>query len=185
VVSVDDVRGAKLGTKHLVDSGHRRIAFVSIPELEDRSDASRRKGHEEALVEADLGPMMRISWSPPADHASVDGVERELIDVFNGSERVTAVFASNDVAAIALQEFADRVELHVPDDLSIVGFDDVPMAGLARIGLTTVAQPREELARLGIASIVDRIERKVKGPPRTTLVGVNLVTRMSTARLVE
>jgi LacI family transcriptional regulator len=112
-------------------------------------------------------------------------VDRELAGVFKGPERVTAVFASNDVAAIALQEFADRVELHVPGDLSIVGFDDVPMAGLARIALTTVAQPREELARLGIATIVDRIERKVKGPPRTTLVGVNLVTRKSTARLVE
>jgi LacI family transcriptional regulator len=185
VVSVDDVRGGKLGTKHLVDAGHRRIAFVSIPELEDRSDVSRRQGHAEALAEADLGPVMRISWSPPADHASVDGVDRELAGLFRGPKRVTAVFASNDVAAIALQEFADRVELHVPGDLSIVGFDDVPMAGLARISLTTVAQPREELARLGIATIVDRIERKVKGPPRTTLVGVNLVTRKSTARLVE
>jgi len=103
--------------------------------------------------------------------------------VFNGPERITAVFASNDVAAIALQEFADRVDLHVPGDLSIVGFDDVPMAGLARISLTTVAQPRDELARLGIAAIADRIEHKLKGPPQTTLVGVNLVTRLSTAPL--
>jgi len=72
------------------------------------------------------------------------------------------------------------VSLRVPQDLSIVGFDDVPMAGLARISLTTVAQPRDELAKLGIATIVDRIERKLKGPPRTTLVGVSLVTRQST-----
>jgi LacI family transcriptional regulator len=183
VVSVDDVRGAKLGTKHLVDSGHRRIAFVSIPELEDRSDVSRRQGYGEALEEAGLGPVVRISWSPPSDHASVDGTDRKLADLFTGPDRVTAVFASNDVAAIALQEFADRVDLHVPGDLSIVGFDDVPMAGLARISLTTVAQPRDELARLGIATIADRIERKLKGPPQTTLVGVNLVTRKSTAAL--
>jgi len=181
VVSVDDVLGAKLGTKHLVDAGHRRIAFMSIPELEDMSDVSRRHGYGEALDEAGLGPVVRISWSPPADHASVDGVDRELVEVFKGPERITAVFSSNDVAAIALQEFADRVDLRVPEDLSIVGFDDVPMAGLARISLTTVAQPREELARLGIATIVDRIERKVKGPPRTKLVGVNLVRRNSTA----
>jgi LacI family transcriptional regulator len=75
----------------------------------------------------------------------------------------------------------DRVALRVPHDLSIVGFDDVPMAGLARISLTTVAQPRDERARLGIAAIADRIEHKLMGPPRTTLVGVNLVTRLSTA----
>jgi LacI family transcriptional regulator len=147
------------------------------------SDVSRRDGYGEALDEAGLGPVVRISWSPPADHASVDGVDRELVDLFKGPERITAVFASNDVAAIALQEFADRVDLRVPEDLSIVGFDDVPMAGLARISLTTVAQPREELARLGIATIADRIERKVKGPPRTRLVGVNLVRRNSTAPL--
>lgn len=183
VVSVDDVRGAKLGTKHLIDAGHRRIALVSIPDLEDMSDVSRRQGHREALEGAGLGPVVRISWSPPSDRASVNGTDRKLADIFSGPERITAVFASNDVAAIALQEFADRVGLHVPGDLSIVGFDDVPMAGLARISLTTLAQPRDELARLGIATIADRIERKLKGPPRTTLVGVNLVTRKSTAPL--
>lgn len=181
VVSVDDARGGKLGTRHLIDVGHRRIAFVSIPELEDRSDESRWLGYCEALAQADLGPVVRIRWSPPSDHGLVDGIDRRLLDVFSGSERITAVFASNDVAAIALQELADRVGLRVPGDLSIVGFDDVPMAGLARISLTTLAQPRDELARLGIAALADRIERKLSGPPRTTLVGVDLVARRSTA----
>jgi LacI family transcriptional regulator len=168
---------------HLIESGHRRVAYLSIPELEDQSDRARWEGYCEALNDAGLGAPMRISWSPPADQATVDGLDRPLLEVFTGPDRATAVFASNDVAAIALQEFADRVGYRVPEDISIVGFDDVPMAGLARIGLTTVAQPRDELARLGIAGIADRIERKVKGPPRTTLVNVNLVTRRSTARL--
>jgi LacI family transcriptional regulator, galactose operon repressor len=181
VVSVDDLRGGKLGTSHLIDAGHRRIAFISIPELEDRSDETRWLGYGEALAQAGLEPVVRISWSPPSDHALVDGDDRRLLEVFSGPGRITAVFASNDVAAIALQEFADRVGLRVPGDLSIVGFDDVPMAGLARISLTTLAQPRDELARLGIAAIADRIERRLKGPPRTTLVGVDLVTRRSTA----
>ena len=91
------------------------------------------------------------------------------------------MFASNDVAAISVQEFADRVGLRVPEDVSIVGFDDVPMAGLARIGLTTVAQPRDELARLGIAAIADRITGALQGPPRTNLVGVRLIKRRSTS----
>jgi LacI family transcriptional regulator len=183
VVSVDDERGGELVTRHLIDTAHRRIAYLSIPEQEDKSDASRLDGYREAMRQAGLGPDVRVSWSPPSDHALVDGNDRRLVDVFSGSDRITAVFASNDVAAIALQEFADRVELRVPGDLSIVGFDDVPMAGLARISLTTVAQPRDQLARLGIATIADRIERKLKGPPRTTLVGVNLVARKSTAPL--
>jgi LacI family transcriptional regulator len=181
VVSVDDKLGGRLATDHLIQAGHRRIAFLSIPELEEQSDRARLEGYRLALKEAGLTGAMRISWSPPADHALLDGVERPLLDAFSGAGAATAVFASNDVAAIALQEFADRVNLKVPGDLSIVGFDDVPMAGLARIGLTTVAQPRDELARLGIATIADRIDRKLKGPPRTTLVDVRLVARRSTA----
>ncbi|MHB8611439.1 MAG: LacI family DNA-binding transcriptional regulator [Candidatus Dormibacteraceae bacterium] len=183
VVSVDDVRGAQLATNHLIEGGHRRIAFVSIPELADQSDIARWNGYSQALSAEGAGQATRISWSPPEDHAQVDGVERKLLEVFTGPERVTAVVASNDVAAIYLQEFADRVDLRVPDDLSIVGFDDVPMAGLARIALTTVAQPRDELAKLGIDTIADRIEHRLEGPPRTTLVGVDLVKRRSTAPL--
>ena len=181
VVSVDDAVGGRLGTAHLIEGGHRRIAFLSIPELEEESDRARGDGYGAALEDAGLRPQIRIRWSPPADHAMVDGVERSLRDVFSDAGGVTAVFASNDVAAIALQEFADRVGLRVPEDISIVGFDDVPMAGLARIALTTVAQPRDELARLGIATVADRIERKLKGPPRRTLVDARLVARRSTA----
>jgi len=181
VVSVDDSRGGHLGTGHLIEAGHKRIAYLSIPELEDQSDRARCEGYRHALKDGGLGPPMLISWSPPADRARVDGVDRPLVDAFTGPDRATAVFASNDVAAIALQEFADRVSIRVPEDISIVGFDDVPMAGLARIGLTTVAQPRDELARRGIASVADRIERSVFGPPRTTLVDVSLVIRRSTA----
>jgi LacI family transcriptional regulator, galactose operon repressor len=181
VVSVDDEVGGSLGTAHLIEAGHTRIAFLSIPELEDQSDRARWDGYCRALREAGLGPHGRISWSPPADHAQIDGVERPLLEVFTGQERATAVFASNDVAAIALQEFADRVNLQVPGDISIVGFDDVPMAGLARIALTTVAQPRDRLANLGISTIADRIERKLHGPPKRTVVQVSLVERRSTA----
>jgi LacI family transcriptional regulator len=185
VVSVDDLSGGRLGTNHLIEAGHRRIAFLSIPELEDQSDISRYSGYREAIDNAGIGPAVRIIWSPPADHAEVGGTQRKLTDVFSGPERLTAVFASNDVAAIALQELADRVDIRVPQDLSIVGFDDVPMAGLARIALTTVAQPRDEIAKLGIDTIADRIERKLKGPPRTTLVDVKLVARRSTAPLAN
>ena len=181
VVSADDVHGGRMATEHLIELGHRRIAFVSIPELEDRSDADRWQGYCETLRNAGIEGPVRVSWSPASDHARVNGVERRLADVFSGPEGATGVFATNDVAAIAVQEFADRVGLRVPQDLSIVGFDDVPMAGLARIGLTTVAQPRDELAKLGIAAIADRISGTLQGPPRTSLVGVRLVRRRSTA----
>ena len=181
VVSVDDALGGRLGTRHLVDAGHRRIAFLSIPELEDESDRARWAGYCQALEDAGLGPPVHVSWSPPAETVHVDREERSLVELFQGPDAMTAVFSANDVAAISLQEFADSVDLRVPGDISIVGFDDVPMAGLARIALTTVAQPRDELARLGIATIADRIERRLKGPPTRSLVDVSLVPRRSTS----
>ena len=181
VVSVDDRSGGSLGTRHLIDAGHHRIAYLSIPEVEDQSDRARWEGYCQAMKDAGLSAPMHISWSPPADRAMVDGAEMPLVDVFTGERHATAVFASNDVAAIALQEFADRVRIRVPEDISIVGFDDVPMAGLARIGLTTVAQPRDELARLGIDMVAHRIEGDLQGAPRTTFVDVKLVTRRSTS----
>ncbi|MEO8745550.1 MAG: LacI family DNA-binding transcriptional regulator [Candidatus Dormiibacterota bacterium] len=181
VVSVDDVRGGRLGTDYLINAGHRRIAFLSIPELEGRSDLARLQGYKEAMRQSGLEPPVRIRWSPPSEHVTIEGVERGLRAMFTGPDRITAVFASNDFAAIYLQEFADRVNLRVPGDVSIIGFDDVAMAGLARIGLTTVAQPREELARQGIAALVERIDGKRTGPARASFVGVELVARNSTA----
>lgn len=179
VVAADDTRGAKLATEHLIGLGHRNIAYISIPELEERSDRARWEGYSEALAGASLGAPTRISWSPPSPRCTVDGRGADLHALISGAGRVTAVFAANDVAAIALQEFADSIDVRVPEQLSIVGFDDVPMAGLARIALTTVAQPREELARLGIATIADRIEHRLLGPPKSSLVEVALVTRGS------
>ncbi len=178
VVAVDDELGGRLATRHLLECGHRRLAFLSIPELADSSDQARYEG---CVKEAGAANVKRINWSPDSDHAAVDGAEVELRDVFTGPHRVTAVFASNDLAAIDLMDFADSAGLRVPDDLSIVGFDDVPMAGLARIGLTTVAQPRDELARHGIDTMIGRIEGSVKGEPTTTLVPVQLVKRRSTS----
>ena len=177
VVAVDDELGGRLATRHLIEAGHRRLAFLSIPELSDSSDQARYVG----CVKEAGDSVTRISWSPKTDHAEIDGKACDLRDLFVGENRVTGVFASNDVAAVDLMEFADRVGLRVPGDISIVGFDDVPMAGLARIALTTVAQPRDELARRGIETIIERIEGRLIGKPTATLVGVKLVQRRSTS----
>lgn len=180
VVAADDELGGRLATRHLLDSGHRRLAFLSIPELADSSDQARFVGCLKE-VESAGASVRRISWSPPGDDVVMDGSRSDLRDVFSGDDRITGVFASNDVAAVDLMEFADRVGLHVPEDVSVVGFDDVPIAGLARIALTTVAQPRDQLALKGIETIIERIEGRRKGRPTTTLVSVNLVMRRSTA----
>ena len=180
VVAADDELGGRLATRHLIELGHRRLAFLSIPRPADSSDQARYVGCVREAESAGA-TVTRISWSPPSESADVDGAREKLHSVFSGDDGVTGVFASNDLAAVDLMEFADRVGLRVPEDMSVVGFDDVPIAGLARIALTTVAQPRDELARRGIETIIERIEGRRNAPATTTLLGVDLVIRRSTA----
>lgn len=87
-----------------------------------------------------------------------------LADTLTAPDHPTALFVSNDMGAIALQEFMDRHRLRVPEDVSLVGFDNVTLAGLARISLTTIAQPLKDLARLGIQRLVARIEADGRVP---------------------
>ena len=78
-------------------------------------------------------------------------------------------------------DVADRLGVNVPDDLSVVGFDDVLMAGLSRINLTTVAQPQEELARQSLALLAARMQGELTGDPVRRTVELELVVRGSTA----
>ncbi len=94
---------------------------------------------------------------------------------------MTAIFSSNDLGAIELLDVADRLGVNVPDDLSVVGFDDVLMAGLSRINLTTVAQPQEELARQSLATLAARMQGELTGDPVRRTVELKLVVRGSTA----
>jgi LacI family transcriptional regulator len=178
-VTVDEHRGGELVARHLIELGHRRLAFVG-PQHQDRADARRLEGFLRAAGDAELRPMV-IAWDPPDESPTVGGERVEWRDVLSGPDRASGVFAANDFAAIDLLDVADALGVRVPEDLSVVGFDDVDMAHLRRISLTTVHQPRDVLVRLGIEALLSRIEGRVDGAPQVTLAGVALKVRGSTA----
>jgi LacI family transcriptional regulator len=178
-VTVDEHRGGELVARHLIELGHRRLAFVG-PQHQDRADARRLEGFLRAAGDAGLRPTV-IAWDPPDESPTVGGERVDWRDVLSGPDRASAVFAANDFAAIDLLDVADALGVRVPEDLSVVGFDDVDMARLRRISLTTVHQPREVLVRLGIEALLGRIEGRVDGAPQVTLAGVALKVRGSTA----
>ncbi len=101
--------------------------------------------------------------------------------VLAGRSRYTAVFSSNDFGAIELLDCADRLGIKVPEDLSVVGFDDVTLASLARINLTTVAQPKELMAQLAVQTLAARVEGKLPEGNVRQIVDCNLIVRGSTA----
>ncbi|WP_324650549.1 LacI family DNA-binding transcriptional regulator [Georgenia sp. H159] len=145
-VDADNDAGAVLATEHLIRLGHRRIAFLGgRADLE--SSRLREEGFRGAMAAAGL----------PVDPAlvRVGGYRREEADqpahdLLSLPEPPTAVFAANDLMAIATIDAARDVGLRVPEDLSVVGFDDVPEAVAATPPLTTVAQP---IQRMGVEAI--------------------------------
>jgi LacI family transcriptional regulator len=183
-VAVSDFAGGRLATEHLIELGHRDIAYLTTATVERRADRGRHAGYRAALRRAGLRVRPPLRWDPGDDMARAGTRPVTLTDVLAGPRPATAVFASNDLGAVALQEFIDLHGLRVPEDVSIVGFDNVSLAGLARISLTTVAQPLDELARLAVEQLVARIESAdaaASGRPRAITVRAELVVRGSTA----
>jgi LacI family transcriptional regulator len=175
-VTVDEHRGGEVVARHLIELGHRKLAFVG-PREADRADARRLEGFLRAAADAGIRPMV-VEWDPPDGQPSVDGRAVEWRDVLPAA--ATGIFAANDFAAIDLLDIADALDIRVPAALSIVGFDDVDMARLRRIDLTTISQPREALVRLGVGALLGRIEGRISGDPSLTMASVSLAVRGST-----
>jgi len=180
-VSVSNSQGGALATQHLIDLGHRRIAYVTTPSVEQRAGQARHRGYQAAMRTAGATHHAPLHWNPGSEHATLRGRRVPLADHIGGAGGATAVFCSNDIGAIAMLDHADRHGIRVPEDLSVVGFDDVPLASLARISLTTVAQPLDDIARQAVESVLARLDGSVTGPPRHIRVSPSLVVRSSTA----
>ncbi|MFC5056149.1 LacI family DNA-binding transcriptional regulator [Saccharothrix xinjiangensis] len=143
-VSVDDVLGGDLALSHLLDAGHRRIAFIGGPRAIGQV-ADRITGAERALARADAEPLTVL------ETARLDVAEGrragERLAGLPAARRPTAAFCANDMLALGLLQQAVRLGLRVPEDLAIVGYDDIEFAAAAAVPLTSVSQPRQLLGR--------------------------------------
>lgn len=153
-VYLDQHTGAEAATRHLVQLGHRRILHLAGPEgwaeVEQRAD-----GYRVALEEAGLDPLPLVNGDWTADSGYAAGL-RHLPD-----RDFTAVFASNDQMAVGLLHAARQLDIDVPRELSVVGFDDMPEARHASPPLTTV---RQEFSGLGDAAVT-RLIALIDGHP--------------------
>jgi LacI family transcriptional regulator len=152
-VDVDAVAGAAAAVKHLIDLGHRRIAIITNAPLDYTSAQHRRMGYRQALEHAglayDASLVRTANFTPASGSAAME-------DVLAMKPRPTAVFIASDVVALGAVQTIKRASLHIPRDLAVVGFDDVPLAGFYYPPLTTIRLPAyglgwaagERLARL-------------------------------------
>ena len=176
-ITIDDVEGGRMAAEHLLALGHRRIAFLGDEEANlfgFDSSAQRRDGFEAALA-ADGAPLAPewILRRPRGRDAARDAAAELLAQ----HPRPTAVFATSDVQAIGVLEAAHAAGRAVPEELSVIGFDDVEAAGYT--GLTTVAQPLEEIGALGAELMLRALSGEAVESRRMPLA---IVERSSTAR---
>jgi LacI family transcriptional regulator len=149
-VFIDDRQAAKEQTLRLWDLGHRRIAFVDGPP-EHTSGARRREGYVAALRERGVEP--RAEWIVQGDYLSLSGFEAGET-LLRLPEPPTAIFAANDEMAVGVLAAITKNGLSAPRDLSVVGFDDTPVAKTAWPRLTTVYQPIAEMAEAAVEILI-------------------------------
>lgn len=157
----DDRLGGYLATRHLIDLGHRRIALVAGPDYAT-SALGRRAGYEDALREAGLPIDPALILPSAFSMESGEEAGRRLLELH---PRPTAVFAVNDNIAVGLLSAVQRAGVRIPEDLSVVGYNDIPLAARLPVPLTTVRVPFGAIAEAAVDLLID-IEAGVPGSTR-------------------
>lgn len=179
-IIVDDYSGGKIATRHLLELGHRRIGFLSDPlenPLHFSSTASRYKGYCRALKEA--GVEIEAQYQIQGPHGRTEAREMAL-KMMSLPNPPTAIFAASDTQAIGVLDAAKQMGVSVPDDLSVIGYDDIRDADY--VNLTTIKQPLYESGIEGGKALLNLIESG-ETEPMETILPVSLVVRGTTKTL--
>jgi DNA-binding LacI/PurR family transcriptional regulator len=179
MVVTDDVAGGRLATQHLVDLGHECIAFIGDEPMNPfgfPSSGQRERGYEQVLAAAGIPVLRELVRHGPHDHAVAQRLAGSLLDE---PAAPTAVFASSDVQALGVLAAAAERGRRVPEDLSVIGFDDIELSPYA--GLTTVRQPLFDSGFLGARLLLDALDGTEPPRPEEHELPLELVPRSTTA----
>jgi LacI family transcriptional regulator len=178
-IVLDHMKAAELALRHLYDLGHRRIAFVKGPNIIPDTEYRWRSILEVARqLEIKVQPAHCIqleadSWSPEVGY----GPMRDLLDRIRD---FTAIFCFNDISAIGVIRAIYDAGLSVPEDISVIGFDDIMSAAYHKPSLTTVRQPLREMGRQGAQVLLDMISQPDKPYQEEIVLQPELIVREST-----
>jgi LacI family transcriptional regulator len=181
-VVTDDVEGGKMATQHLIDLGHRSIGFLGDDPKNSfgfTSSAQRERGYASVIEAAGIAPRPELIRHGPHDRAIAHALTAELLAL---DDRPTAVFASSDVQATGVLSAAAASSLRVPDDLSVIGFDDIELS--TYVGLTTVRQPLFDSGYVGGRLLLEALASPAAAPlepPVVHRLDLEVVERATTA----
>ena len=184
-VSPDNLKGGFEATRHLIDLGHERIGFIGA-NLKSGSNLKRLQGYLNALEHHKIKIDERLITGRTGDVSGVPGYSTEEIG-FEGMKRLlalpnppTAIFARNDFTAIGAMSAINEAGLKIPEDIAIIGFDDIPLAARLSPPLTTVRQPMKLEGQLAAELLLERIKSDVKIARREHILNCELIIRETT-----
>ncbi|SDO04912.1 LacI family DNA-binding transcriptional regulator [Alkalicoccus daliensis] len=155
-VVIDNFKGARIATEHLISLHHKKIAYVTLP-LNYSTLYERMEGYKQALADSDI----------PYDPASVyigeistQAIENFIDIIMSSPEKCTAVFAASDQIAIKIMEICKSKKIKVPEDISIIGFDNIDLSRSPFIDLTTISQQHIKMSEIAVHNLVNMIENK-------------------------
>ncbi len=179
VVEATNWQGAYEATRYLSQLGHTRIAFLT-GSLAVRSAIDRLQGYKAALVDCDLPFREELIIEGDFQQQTGFAITKRLFQSVKSPP--TAIFASNDLSAFGAMDAARECGLRVPDDVSVIGFDDVPQASFVYPKLTTVRQPLEQMGQVAVKMLLEQIEDQSR-PPQRVALATQLVIRDSCGRM--
>ena len=180
-VAVDDVLGGDLAITHLLTTGHERIAYVSGP-AGIRQVVDRHEGALRALAREGRRPeSLQVINVGSLNVASGQAAGADIA-ALPAPDRPTAVFCSNDLIALGFLQEMTRNRIRVPEDISIVGYDDIDFAAAAAVPLTSVRQPRHQLGRTAARMLVEESLADETHQHQQVIFEPQLVVRQSTAQ---
>jgi len=177
-VLIDDRAGGALATRHLISLGHKRIAFVSEPPYNAFgfvAGSHREEGFRATMADAGLAVPDSLVRYGAFLHSAARHLATELLSL---PDRPTAIVAASDVQAVGCLEAASQLGISVPDELSVVGFDDIHLAGL--MGLSTVRQPLVYSGERAADLVLEALSMRHR-QPNTEMLELELVVRATTA----
>lgn len=169
-------QGGLLATQHLIQLGHTRIGCITGPSMLTPG-AERVAGYYEALKSAGIPSSATLVKGGNFDHESGYRACQELL---SADPSPTAIFACNDLMAVGVLCAVHEAGMRVPNNISVIGFDDVPLASFSVPRLTTVAQPSHQLGQAAVERLIDRLKNP-DAPSQRNILTVSLIERDSCA----
>jgi LacI family transcriptional regulator len=173
-VMVDDERGAMVTAEHLLKSGHRNIGFLAGPQA-SVSSVKRLQGYQKALQ--DNGLDVVSDWVRYC-HPSAESAQGTAQELLTDHPELTALFCYNDLVAVGVLKAAASMEKNVPEELAVVGFDDIFLADLISPALTTCRVPRYEMGQAAMELLLAQIEN-CQDDCRDIIIEPELIVRQS------